>query len=68
MVHMFDDEVMLSRMNQVTRDANGAFMKDLQARSSEVRARDFDQDGLAQGMPFVWKALDPETIPWSLSI
>lgn len=68
MVHMFDDEVMLSRMNQVTRDANGAFMEDLLARSGEVRAREFDMDGLAQGMPFLWKALDPETIPWSLSI
>lgn len=68
MVHMFDDEGMLTRMNRVTRDANAVFMADLQARSREVRAREFDQDGLAQGMPFLWKALDPETIPWSLSI
>ena len=68
MVHMFDDEAMLSRMNQATRDANVVFMAALKTRSREIRSRQFDANGLSQGMPFVWKALDPETIPWSLSI
>ncbi|USW50314.1 Putative lipoxygenase, lipoxygenase domain superfamily [Septoria linicola] len=68
LVHMFDDEKMLKRMNQATRDANAKFMAEMRVRSEVVRNRTFDQDGLSQGMPFLWKALDPEVIPWSLSI
>ncbi|KAF2213238.1 hypothetical protein CERZMDRAFT_111571 [Cercospora zeae-maydis SCOH1-5] len=68
LVHMFNDESMLSRMNSVTRAANADFMKAMRERSEVIRNRSFDKDGYSQGMPFLWKALDPETIPWSLSI
>jgi hypothetical protein len=67
-VHMFDDPVMLVRMTPATRDANEEFVRAMSARSAVVRARSFDGDGLSQGMPFVWKALDPGTAPWSLTI
>ncbi|GIZ36897.1 hypothetical protein CKM354_000036300 [Cercospora kikuchii] len=68
LVHMFNDDSMLSRMNKATREANAEFMKAMRARSEVVRNRAFDENGYSQGMPFLWKALDPETIPWSLSI
>lgn len=68
LIHMFDDQTMLNRMNDQTRTAAANFMKDMQTFSSTVSSRKFDARGLSQGMPFVWKGLDPNIIPWSLSI
>lgn len=68
LVHMFDDALMLSRTNDATRAANKRFMTVMKARSAVIRNRHFDENGLSQGMPFLWKALDPGVIPWSLSI
>lgn len=67
-VHMFDDALMLRRMNGATRDANEKFKEAMLARSEVVKARRFDEQGLSQGMPFIWKALDPDVAAWSLSI
>ncbi|KAF3904859.1 Lipoxygenase-4 [Dactylellina cionopaga] len=67
-VHMFDDAVMLSRMNSATRNANDAFKTAMLARSQVVKSRTFDAQGLSQGMPFVWKSLDPDVAPFSLTI
>ena len=36
--------------------------------SDDIRARAFDDEGLAQGMPFVWRSLDPRRIPYYLSV
>ena len=66
--NMFNDPVMLSRMNTQTRAANTKFMSAMKARSQVVSSRTFDSQGLSQGMPFVWKALDPEVIPFTLTI
>ena len=68
MTNMFNDATMLSRMNAQTRAANTKFMAAMKARSAVVSARTFDAQGLSQGMPFVWKALDPEVIPFTLTI
>lgn len=67
-VHMFDDDVMLGRMNEDTRRANDRFMETMRARSRVVKSRGFGKDGLSQGMPFVWNALDPDIAPWSSTI
>lgn len=67
-VHMFDDAVMLGRMNEDTRRANDKFMEEMRARSQVVKNRGFDENGLSQGMPFIWKPLDPDVAPWSVSI
>ncbi|KAK4213543.1 lipoxygenase [Rhypophila decipiens] len=66
-VHMFDDDSMLERMNAQTREANSVFMEQMRNFSSQVQERTFDSQGLSQGMPFVWKALDPNVIPYSIS-
>lgn len=68
MINMFNDQVMLALMNTKTQQANSAFMSTLTARSGVVRNRKFGADGLSQGMPFVWQALDPNVAPWSLTI
>ncbi|KAF3907200.1 Lipoxygenase-4 [Orbilia brochopaga] len=67
-VHMFDDAATLGRLNKPTKDANDKFMAAMRAQSTVVKARTFGADGLSQGMPFVWQALDPDVAPWSLTI
>ncbi|WPG98342.1 Hypothetical protein R9X50_00113100 [Acrodontium crateriforme] len=65
LLHMFDDANLLSRMNDQTTAAAAKFKRDMQAFSSQVSLRTFDAEGLSQGMPFVWKALDPNVALYS---
>ncbi|KAH0277547.1 Lipoxygenase, partial [Aureobasidium melanogenum] len=66
--HMFDDAAMLKRMNVNTRNAATTFMNSMNSFSSKVKARTFDSKGLSQGMPFVWKALDPNVAPFGVTV
>lgn len=66
-LHMFNDQDMLSRMNPATRAANDVFMSAMRNVSSQVAGRRFGADGLSQGMPTVWRALDPNVAPFSVS-
>ncbi|KAF3908162.1 Lipoxygenase-4 [Arthrobotrys entomopaga] len=66
--NMFNDPVMLGRMNSATRTANTLFMSEMDAQSSVVRSKQFDSNGLSQGMPFIWRTLDPNVIPFTLTI
>ncbi|KAK6497132.1 hypothetical protein TWF506_004607 [Arthrobotrys conoides] len=67
MVHMFDDPLMLARMKPAVRTANNVFKATMEARSFIVKGRHLI-NGLSQGMPFVWKTLDPDVAPWSLTV
>ena len=40
----------------------------LQSISDTIQKRSFDKDGLAQGMPFIWRNLDPRKVPFFLAI
>jgi len=64
---MFDDPTLFSHMNAPTRTAAAAFKSSMQAFSSEVSGRTFDAGGLSQGMPFIWQALDPNVLPYSIT-
>jgi arachidonate 15-lipoxygenase (second type)/8-lipoxygenase (S-type) len=66
--HMFDQPDMLARMNSKTKVAEATYRGSMQAFSKKVRARTFDKNGLSQGMPFIWKTLDPEGAPFWLAI
>ncbi|EWC45528.1 hypothetical protein DRE_05386 [Drechslerella stenobrocha 248] len=68
LVHMFDDAGMLARMTGETRAANERFKAAMEAQSKVIKARKFNSEGLSQGMPILWQALDPDVVPWSLSI
>lgn len=68
LTHMFDDPDMLAKMNPATEDAAATFKSAMEAFSDEVAARQFDSQGLSQGMPFVWQALDPRVAPYSVTI
>ncbi|KAI6848119.1 Lipoxygenase [Hortaea werneckii] len=65
--NMFADDNMLARMNEQTRRAATEFRSAMQAQSAKVSGRMFDADGLSQGMPFIWRALDPQVAPYSLT-
>ncbi|TGJ81416.1 hypothetical protein E0Z10_g7349 [Xylaria hypoxylon] len=65
--YMFEDQAMLSKMTSQTRVAAQKFKSDMNAFSTEVRARKFDKDGLNRGMPFMWNVMDPNWAPyWSV--
>ncbi|KAI9844642.1 MAG: hypothetical protein M1838_002097 [Thelocarpon superellum] len=68
LTHMFDDEAMLGRMNDKTADAARKFQSAMEDFSKVVSARTFGPDGLSQGMPFVWKVLDPNEATYYLTI
>ena len=67
LMHMFNDSTMLGQMNAATQAAATAFFHSMQAFSGQVAARAFDVNGLSQGMPFVWQALDPDVAPYSIT-
>lgn len=68
LVDMFNDDAMLAQMNADVTKAAATFKSTMEAFSDEVSARAFDADGLSQGMPFLWQALDPRIAPFSLTI
>ncbi|KAK3675475.1 hypothetical protein LTR78_004558 [Recurvomyces mirabilis] len=67
LIHMFDVQTFLSKTNDQTRAANGVFMSAMKSFSSQVSSRRFDGEGLSQGMPFVWQALNPNVMPFSIT-
>lgn len=68
LTEMFNDSEMLDRLNEETQEAAGAFKVNLEGLSDEIQGRGFNEDGLAQGMPFIWNALDPRIAPFFLTV
>lgn len=68
LAYMFSDESVLGRLNAQTRAAAGSFFAKMKNLSDTIRSRNFGADGLSQGMPFVWKALDPGTVPFFFAV
>ncbi|KIW10388.1 hypothetical protein PV08_11350 [Exophiala spinifera] len=67
LMNMFNDPPMLARMNPTTQQAASTFFNSMQAFSGQVSSRRFDAEGLSQGMPFLWQALDPNVAPYSIT-
>lgn len=68
LTQMFNDPILLARMNIKTAQAATKFQREMVEYSHVVSSRGFDGEGLCQGMPFIWKALDPESAPYYLTI
>ncbi|OCL06344.1 Lipoxygenase [Glonium stellatum] len=68
LAHAFSDPALLSRLNVGTNVAASKFSESMRNISAQIRGRAFDADGLSQGMPFVWKCLDPETLPFFFAV
>ncbi|KAK5990493.1 Manganese 11R/13S-lipoxygenase [Cladobotryum mycophilum] len=64
----FIDDAMLKKLNKETTAAAKKFLADMQNLSDRVRARGFDKNGLSMGMPFVYRTLDPNYIPFFSSV
>ncbi|RYO74740.1 hypothetical protein DL766_004180 [Monosporascus sp. MC13-8B] len=68
LLHMFNDKTLLERGRREADFANERFMMDMREISEGINAKSFDEEGLCQGMPIVWKAMDPAQIPFFLSV
>jgi len=66
LTHMFSNATFLAGTNSQTNAAAATFLAAMDTMSDEVAARTFDSQGLSQGMPFVWKTLDPRKEPFHL--
>ncbi|XWW99277.1 hypothetical protein V2A60_007286 [Cordyceps javanica] len=64
----FSEQGMLNKLNQATNDAAAQFLKSLQILSTKIQARKFDNNGLSQGMPFIYRTLDPNYIPFFCAV
>lgn len=67
LLHMFGDADLLGGLNAETVAAAVTFKYNMEQFSQEVAGRGFDGEGLSQGMPFVWQALDPNVAPYSIT-
>ncbi|KAJ7157292.1 lipoxygenase [Mycena filopes] len=61
---VFASDDQLARLNAPTAAAADVFLQSMEKLSTEVRARTFDAQGLSQGMPFVYRTIDPGYIPF----
>lgn len=68
LTQMFNDPAMLQGMNEKTSKAAAQFQAKMMKFSDVVSSRVFDSEGLSQGMPFIWRALDPQRAPYFLTI
>jgi arachidonate 15-lipoxygenase (second type) / 8-lipoxygenase (S-type) len=68
LANMWTEPEMLSRIPQVVANAANDFHGAMLDLSTTIRQRTFDGQGLSQGMPFIWRALDPQTIPFFFAI
>jgi len=62
--YAFNNATLLATLNEDTNNAASTFWDQMTKMSAEVRSRGFDGDGLSNGMPFVYRTLDPGYIPF----
>lgn len=66
--NMFDNSGFLAGASAAVRQAAGRLQDRMMSISQMIQARSFDDNGLSQGMPFLWKNLDPSRLPFFLSV
>jgi len=44
------------------------FEQEMVKISQRIQNKQFDEDGLSQGAPFLWKVLDPRAVPFYLAV
>lgn len=66
--NMFDNSGFLAGASAVVKRAASSLQDRLMSISQMIQARSFDANGLSQGMPFLWRNLDPSRLPFFLSV
>ena len=66
--NMFDNSGFLAGASAVVKQAAGRLQDRLISISQMIQGRSFDENGLSQGTPFLWKNLDPSRLPFFLSV
>ncbi|MCJ1431238.1 hypothetical protein MMC27_000589 [Xylographa pallens] len=68
LVHMFSSSKFLAGGCSAVAHAARLFQAEMLEISRQIQSKAFDHNGLAQGMPFIWRSLDPSKIPFFLSV
>jgi len=68
LVYMFSGKEFLKQTIPSVKLAERDFVRDMERISDNIRGQKFDERGLAQGMPFIWRSLDPRRIPYYLNV
>lgn len=68
LLSMFSSPGFLGRANNDTQLAAAQFQATLAKLSADNHAKTFDGDGLSQGMPFIWRSLDPVRASYFLDV
>lgn len=64
----FSEDDMLSKLNKPTKQAAAVFLQTLNKLGDKIESRAFDTNGLSEGMPFVYRTLDPNYIPFFCAV
>ncbi|KAH0539059.1 hypothetical protein FGG08_004405 [Glutinoglossum americanum] len=68
LVNMFSDDGFLHGQPNEVQKAAEEFKGKMEEISKIIRGREFDQEGKAQGIPFIWRGMDPSSVPYYLSV
>lgn len=68
LVDMFSASSFLAGQPQGVQKAKDVFRVEMEILGAKVESKGFNEKGLSQGMPFVWKVLDPRRIPFFLCV
>lgn len=68
LINLFKDKDLVSRFNDKAKAAVTVYENSLAALSDKISRRTFDKNGLSQGAPFLWKALDPKVALYAMTI
>ena len=68
LVHMFSSSKFLAGGCSAVAHAARLFQAEMLEVSRQIQSKAFDHNGLAQGMPFIWRSLDPSKIAFFLSV
>lgn len=66
--YMFSGKEFLGHLKPAIQVAEEKFRQTMMRISDAIRAKEFDERGLSQGMPFIWRSIDPRKIPYYLCI
>jgi hypothetical protein len=65
---LFSDPEFLDATTPRVRNASSTFMSNMLRLGAGIESKRFDEQGLSQGMPFIWDNVNPLVMPFFLAI